>query len=272
MSSRALAALLALATALVAAFVVAPRYLAAIGSGGGFADQRHFVEALSKAFVEHWRSGGRDLSPDLARVVDYWIRYHLAKAVIAALLLSVLVTLGVHLWKEFLRAHGLGAGKRVALASTGVLVTMLALVSLATVMANVQGVVAPYSSLFPMLTGGAPDHELADTLEQVRRRLADSRDQTQPALDVMISDFARYHVAMAVIAAIVVIVLIGMTAVSWKRFSRTNSSDRRTRRVWRSFGVLSAMLSLAVIVVVAANATTAADPEPALLAAFEGGW
>ncbi|MFG2039624.1 hypothetical protein [Dactylosporangium sp. NPDC048998] len=274
-SGRALATLVALAAVLVAAFVVAPPTLAANRSGGGFADMRHLTEALREAFVEYWRSGDRGFSPGLERVVDHWLRYHVAKAVIAAILLVVLIALGVLLWKAFLRAGGLGAGRRAALASAGVLVTLLALLSLTTVMANVQGAVAPFASLLPMLTDGATDERLADTLAQVRQRLADSQHaggQTPPALQVMISDFARYHVAMAVVAAIVAVVLIGMSVVLWKRFASTESSDRRTRRVLGAFGVLSVSLSLLVIVVAVANTTSAADPAPALLAFFDGGW
>ncbi|GAA0966532.1 hypothetical protein GCM10009555_008640 [Acrocarpospora macrocephala] len=274
-SGRALAVLVALAVALAAAFVIAPRTLAASRSDGGFADERDLIEALRAAFVEYWSSGDRDFSHGLERVVDYWFRYHVAKAVIAAILLIVLVALGALLWKAFLRAGGLGTGRRAALASARVLVTMLALFSLVMVMANVQGTVAPFASLLPMLVIGATDEELADTLDQVRQRLADSLsagDRTPPALEVMISDFSRYHVAMAVVAATLAVVLIGTSVVVWKRFARTGSSDRRTKRALGSSGVLLALMSLVVIVVAWANATNAADPAPGLLAFFEGGW
>jgi hypothetical protein len=272
---RVLATLVALAAALVVAFVVAPATLAAGRSGDSFVDERHLTQALREAFVEYWRSGDRDFSPDLQSAVDYWFRYHVAKAVIAAILLILLVALGVLLWKAFLRAAGLGAGKRATLASAGVVVTMFALFSVATVMANAQGAVAPFASLLPMLTGGNTDAELADTLDQVRQRLADSRGAggpTPPAIEVMISDFTRYHVAMAVMAAIVAVVLIGMSVVLRKRFARTGPSERRTRRVLGSFCALSALVSLVVIVVAVANTTTAADPAPALLAFFDGRW
>jgi hypothetical protein len=274
-SGRALATLGALAAALVAVFVVAPPTLAASSSGGGFADTHYPTGALGGAFVEYWRSGNREYSPDLQTIVEYWFRYHLAKAGIAAILLIVFIALGVLLWKAFLRGAGLGTGKRAALASAGVAATMLALFSLAIVMANVQGAAAPFASLLPMLADGPTDGALAGTLEQVRQRLADSLDsggQTPPALDVMISDFVRYHVAMAVIAAIVAVVLIGTSVALWKRFARTGSSDRPTRRVLASFAALSATVSLALIVLAVANTTTAADPAPALLAFFDGGW
>lgn len=272
---RTLATLGAVAAALLAAFVVAPPTLAGDGSGRGFADERHLIDAVRAAFVGYWRSGRRDFSPDLDRIVDYWFHFHLVKAAVAAILLIVLVALGVLLWKAFLRVGDRGPGKGVALASSGVLVTILALFSLAAVMANIQGVAAPFASLFPMLVDSAPDGELAETLEQVRQRLAESPGaggRTPPALEVVISGFSHYHVAMAVIASIVAVVLIGTSVVLWKKFAGTGSSDRRTRRVVGSFGVFTVLLSLATIVLVVANATTAADRGPALLALFEGGW
>jgi len=267
--------LVALAVALVLAFVLAPGPLAASMSGGGFGDRSHLVEELSDSFVTYWSSGERNFSPDLQRIVDYWVRYHVVKALIAAMLLAVLTALGVLLWKAFLRADGLGAGRRAALAAAGVVVTALALVSVAAVMANIQGATAPFSSLLSMLPMDSSHGELADAVEQIRQHLADypnDSDRTPPAVEVMVSDFAWYHVVIAVAAPTVAVVLIAMSAVSWRRFARTETPDRRTRRVFRSFGVLWVFLSLAFIAVTVANISVAADPAPALLAFFKGGW
>jgi uncharacterized membrane-anchored protein len=85
----------------------------------------------------------------------------------------------------------------------------------------------------------------------------------------MLSDFSRYHAAMAVIAAAVAVVLIGTSVILWRRFATTAWSDRRMRHAFWSFGVVTALLSLVVIVVAVANTGTAADPAPAF-AAFLG--
>src|SRR5262249_5824464 len=126
------------------------------------------------AMVGYWRSGDRNYPPALQRVVDYWFRFHLIKDGIAALLLIVLGMLTVQLWRTFLRADELGMGSRAALVSAGTAVPMLALFALAVVMANVQGALAPFSSLLPLLMGGTPDAGLADTLAQARQQLAGS--------------------------------------------------------------------------------------------------
>ncbi|MGW7824435.1 hypothetical protein ACWGLF_41615 [Streptomyces puniciscabiei] len=266
--------LVALAVALVPAFLFAPGPLAARMSGGGFGDQRHLIDSFSASFVGYWSSGARSFSPDLERIVEYWIHYHVVKAVIAAALLAVLRSLGVLLWKAFVRAGGLGAGRRAALATAGVVVKVVGLVSSAAVMANIQGAIAPFSSLVSMLPMHASHGALAETLGQVRQHLADypnAGSRTAPAVEVMVSDFSRYHVVIAVAAPMVAVVLIALSVVSWRRFARLGASDRRAKRVFRSFGLLWALLSLAFIVLAVANLTTALNPVPALLAAFEGG-
>ncbi|MEV5821945.1 hypothetical protein ABUL04_31075 [Micromonospora harpali] len=271
-SGRVIAALGVLAAALVVAFVVAPPALTA-DRAGGIVDRRDLSEALRAAFVAYWRSGDRDLSPDLARVVDYWSRYHLVKAVLAALLLTVLVALGFRLARAFVTTGGLGAGKRAALAAAGVLVAVLAPFSLAMVMANVQGAVAPFASLLPMLTEGVTDADLADTLTQVEQGLAESGGtggSSSPALDLMIDDFSWYHEAMAGTAAVVAVVLVATSVLAWRRFAATRPA--RKRQVLAAYGLLSALLLLPAVALAVANATTAADPAPALLAFFQGGW
>lgn len=270
---RALATLVALVAGLIAAFVAVPPRLAAAGQDGDLADHDHLVAAFRAAVVEYWRSGGRAYPPELQRVVDYWVRFHLIKGGIAALLLIVLGALAALLWRTFLRADGLGTGSRVALASAGTAVPMLALFALAVVMANIQGAMAPFSSLMPMLLEGPPDATVAGTLAQARQQLTGSHrtgGHTPPALDAMISDFAWYHAAMAGISAVAVVALLVLSVTFWRRFARAGSTARRTRRVLGYFGALSALSALIMAVVLVANTGVAMDPAPALLGLFNG--
>ncbi|MHC3816406.1 hypothetical protein OG892_10905 [Streptomyces sp. NBC_00341] len=271
---RAVTVLAALAAALVPAFVLAPGPVAGSLSGGGYGGRRELEDRLSASFVDYWAAGERGFPPGLRGVVDYWSRYHLVKAVVAALLLAVLVALGLLLRKAYLRAGGLTVGRRAALASAGAAVTALALFSLAMVMANVQGTVAPFSSLLSMLPLHAPHGVPAGTLEEIRRQLAAYPDggRTPPPVEVMVSDFGRYHAVLAVAATAVALCAAAISAVSWRRFAAAAASDRRTRRVLRSSGLLWALMAAAVAVIAVANTATTADPAPALLAFFEGGW
>jgi hypothetical protein len=272
---RALAVLVALVAGLAVAFVVAPPRLAASGSASDLADRGQLGAAFRTAVVGYWRSGDRDYPPALQRVVDYWFRFHLVKGGIAALLLIVLGVLTVLLWRTYLRAGGLGTGSRAALVSAGTAVPMLALFALAVVMANIQGALAPFASLLPMLMEGTPDASLADPLAQARQQLAGAHrtsGYTPPALDAMVSDFGWYHAVLAVIAVVVVVALLGLSVKFWHSFARVGSADRRVRRVLGWFGAGSALASLIVAVLLFANTGTAMDPAPALLGLFNGGF
>jgi hypothetical protein len=255
-------ALSAIAAALVVAFVLAPAPLAGL-AGVDYAGERQVSAAAGQGFVEYWRSGDRDLSPGMQQVVGYWFRYHVAKAVIAALLLAVLIPLGVRVWTAFVRA----SRRRALLAAGGVLVTVLGLFAVVVVMANVRGSVAPFSSLMSMLPGSPATGGLGETLDQVRQGLG-AGDDGRPALAVMVSDFARYHVVLAVTGALVTILALVLGVLAWTR----RAAGRSARRVVRSYGVVAVAFSLIMALVVAANISTAADPAPALLAAFQGGF
>jgi len=270
---RVLALFVALSAGLGAAFVYAPRWVAASTPGGGFADQRTLIASLRDAFGEYWGAGSRNFAPPMRRIVDYWFRYHVAKAVVAALLVGVLVTLCVVLWRTYLRT-GLGAWGKGAIAAAWGLAATLALVSVALVAANIQGAVAPFSSLLSMLPAAKRDGRFAATLDQVRQGLAHysgADNRTSPALRGMVDDFALYHVVVVVVAAVVALVLIGMSVLVWRRFARAGG-ERRARRAFATFGVASLAASLIVLVIAAANLTTVAAPAPALLAFFQGGW
>jgi hypothetical protein len=271
---RALALLGVLAAALSAAFVLAPGALAAIWPGGGYAGQGALIAGARTGFTEYWNSGRPDYPPELERLVGYWFRYHVAKAMIAALLLTVLIMLCARLWGPLLRAGRLAPGRVAALVSSGTLAAMLALVAVVLTVVNIQGAAEPFASLLSLLPLGTHDPQFATAIGQVKHHLAgypNAGGGTPPALHAMISDFALYHAAVVVLAAIVAVIATGMSVVSWRRRARTGSSERRIRRTLGLAGVASALLALAVLVVAAANLGTAMNPAPALLAFFDGG-
>lgn len=260
---RFLGVLATLAGALTVAFVLAPRLMAK-RAVADFRDASDLRYAFGTAFVDYWQSGNREFTAELANVVDYWFRYHLAKAVLATLLTVVLVLLAVLLWRAFMAAGGAGRRTRAALGASGGVASVLALCSLVLVLANAQGAVTPFASLLPMATGA----DSTSVSAEVSQRLADGT--RIPPLDVMVDDFARYHLAMAVLAAVTAVCLFGLCALLWRTGNR--SPDRRSRRVLAALGTLLALPALLLIVVAVANTTNASDPVPGLAALFTGGW
>lgn len=121
---------------------------------------------------------------------------------------------------------------RVALQVVAVLAAVVAVV-------NVQGAIAPLSSLLSMLSPAAASSALA-------------ADGT-PAFGALVHDFAIYHLAAAL--------LVGGSAVALALLGR---------RAWRRGRPVAAVVAatgvVLLAVVVLANISTAADPEPALRA------
>ena len=253
-----------LSAVLVIALFAAPTFLA-----GNTFDEVILTRTLGHGFVEYWNLGSAELPPQLESAVDYWSRFHIAKAVIAALLLAVTVPLGMRLWKSYSHTGAVGVGRRSAVMVFGVSVTTVAAFSGLVLMANIQGALAPFSSLLSLLPMSGAEGDLAATLSDVRAQLAAGR--TSPVIDMMNSNFGWYHAVMAVVATVVAVIFLCSSALLLRKYVRTDSADRRARRVLGSFSILSVLLMLATGVTALANMGTAADPGPALVGFFDGG-
>jgi hypothetical protein len=200
------------------------------------------LDEFPRAVVAYWSSGGRGFPPDLRHLVDHQFRYHLVRVLIAVPLLAVLVALAVRL-----RRFRLPIGA-------------LALVMAALLIENVQGVVSPFGTLLPNLASRPADPGVAaaltTTLSQVRDQVANG--PASPALTVMLDEYVRWHVVKAVLTGLLAAVLIGLSVAAWRRH--------------RWYSLLTAVPAVAALVVVVANVTTVADPDPGFLLLLKGSW
>jgi hypothetical protein len=192
-----------------------------------------------RAFAAYWSSGGaRGFPADLQHLVDQQFGYHLVRAAIALPLLAVLVALAVRL-RRF----------RLPLAA-------LALAAAALLILTVQGFVSPFGTLLPLLASHPADADLTAVLAQARDQLA--HGPTSPALHVMLDEYVRWHVVKGVLSGLLAAVLIGLSVVAW----------RRSQRRW--YSLLPAVAAVGALVVVVANVTTVANPDPGFLLLLQG--
>src|SRR3954452_5282261 len=152
--------LLAAGAALVAAFVLAPAALLG-GSFGDFKEKAALREAVGRGLVEYWRGDGPAFPALLARLVDYWFRWHAIKVVISTLMLVVFVLLATALWRRYLHSAA-----RKAVGAVGA--TSAAVLAMGLLILNIQATAVPLVALLPLRAGGASGGELAQILGEMR--------------------------------------------------------------------------------------------------------
>lgn len=256
------------AVALAAAFVLLPRPLAAVLSGRSYGDEQHLTGQVTAAFVRYWSIGRYGLTPELSHLIVYWRWFHVVKAVSAIGLLVVLVVLANRLGKAYARTDPRDAAWPAA--TGGVVVTVLSVCAFAPALANVQGTLAPFSSLMSMLPINSAHGELETVVGEVKHELAHYPSGSSGALQRMVSDLARYHVVVAVISKFTAVVLVAFTVRSWRTRARTARTDRRARRLFASLGITSVLMTAFIVVLALANTTAAADSPTAVLNFYNG--
>ncbi len=266
-ASGPLARLGATATLLCAFVFIAPFPVASTWSGGAYPQLRSLQDAVSTGLVGFWASGGDQVNNPLAPVAEFWFRFHLVKAVLAAALLVAAVLLLIRVWRA--AADAPGRGRRWAFALIGVVTTSLATLALLVLVANVQGAVAPLSSVLGVLPLTAPSGQLADTVGQIRHSLA--LGEQSPAGDALLHDFTVYHAVMVALGALVTTGLVYIALMVWRRRRRMPRDDPRWRRLLMTSCLASLALGAFFALTAAANFSTAVNPAPALLGFFAGG-
>lgn len=249
--------------ALFYAVLVVPAAVAEWSSANGMAMDR-LSGAVSAGFADWVTSGAPIPSEQLSSAASFWAVFHLVKAALAAALIVALIPVGRRLWGAYARSES--RYRRVPLWVAGVIGAPVLPVLLFVVMANVQGAVAPVSSVLTFL--GA---DSAPATEQIRAQLA--AGTTTPVLAALIDDFRLYHAVLVVALVVAVVVVIAVTALLWMRRARSPREQRRLRRVLAAGGLIVPMLLPVLGVLLLANLSTVEDTAPALAVFFDGsGW
>lgn len=248
------------AAMLIAAIAVAalPEPVAnAVGSGAGLTT-RTLPVTVSNAFAD-WLSHADATPPAALRAaVTMWLAFHVAKAALAiawAALAGATLRLATRRWVHAAAARERALYGALAVASTAA----LALAGILT-LANVQGAVAPLSSLISMLPA-TPTPAMADAAALVN----DHPDS--PVAAALIADFRAYHLAMVWTA----VVALGALGVGAARLARTGDRHIPRERALRLAGSIACGVGAAAMaLLMVANASTSTHPAPALAAFLTG--
>ena len=234
--------------------------------GGAYPALGSLQEAVSSGLQQFWSVGGDQFGAELDQAAEFWARFHVIKAVLAAVLLLVLVLLTARAWRG--SAFTSSRARRWTLTLLGLAATPLTVLALLVLVANVQGVVAPLSSVLGVLPLSAPGGQLAGTIGEIRQTLAAGGQSS--AAEALLHDFLVYHQAMVVLGTVVTLGLVVAGVRTWRNRSRVPTRDRW----WRALLLLTSasLVTLAAFfaITTAANLSTAVNPAPALLGFFAG--
>ncbi len=104
-----------------------------------------------------------------------------------------------------------------------------------------------------------------DQLQNMLRSLIQSGWQSNPAMHKIINDYAKYHATLVIAGGLFTLILISLSVVFWAKFKEISNPDKFfkflfKKKVYFSFGLLSSIVALFMVLVVAANATNAFNP------------
>ncbi|WP_066903140.1 hypothetical protein [Millisia brevis] len=251
--------LAATALLLVGVFVLPVLIAEFIGRAGG-STIAGLPNVAAHGFDRWVSSGSAEPGAALSSAVEFWRLFHGIKAVLAIGLLALLVVLSSRILAAYRTADTSGRRRALAAGAGASALTGLAIVL---VIANIQGMVAPLSSVLSFLPAGDPTPAMIAVHDDV---VAGTTTAVGAAL---IDDFRLYHLAIVVCAVPIILGLIvaGLhIRTGWQRLPTTRR--RRTDLLLTELPVV--VIAVLLIVVVAANISTVLDTAPAL-AAFLGG-
>jgi hypothetical protein len=225
-----------------AAFLV-PWHAASAITGVTWTGPHDLAGSVGHALAADWASDvltpGDQASSALRDPTRFWRWFHIAKA-----MLALVVT---HASRA--RRTSPTRARRFAWLAVTAVGSLMAALDVLLVVANVQGAVAPLSSVLSFLpsSGGSP--ALVDAVTALDASIGSGHPT--PAAAAIVRDFAAYHAAAALLLALVA-VLAGVATV---RVTRT--------RRWGSAVLLAATTAILLVLTVA-NTGTAYAPSPAL--------
>lgn len=255
------------AAALTALVLIAPFRVASAWSGGRYPDLAALRTAVTEGFVRLWNDAGAAPGADLAGAAQFWARFHVVKAGLAAALLVALLVLAQRLLHALADRQGT-AGRRWALVPLVVAALLLTPLALLVLVANLQGAVAPLSSVLGVLPLHPPSGALAASVEEARYALENG--SSTPALEVIRHDFVTYHAAMAALGAVATLALVAAVVVVRRR-RRAADATPGIRRLLVVVMLGTVLLAGFLALTTAANVVTALNPAPALAGFLAGG-
>lgn len=104
-----------------------------------------------------------------------------------------------------------------------------------------------------------------DNLQNTLYHLAQSGSFSNPAYHTLLHDYTAYHVVLFIEGSIFTLILMALSVYFWQQFRRiqkpTIHSWTFEKKAWFSFGLVSTVVTLFMLLIVAANLSNILNPQ-----------
>jgi cytochrome bd-type quinol oxidase subunit 2 len=108
-----------------------------------------------------------------------------------------------------------------------------------------------------------------DSLQTTLINLLQSETESNIALNSLLGDYTTYHVVLLIIGGCFTLIFVVLSILFWVRFKRAPKTEIRKwtfeQKTYFSFGLLTTIVGLVMMLIVVANAGTVLNPRPGLL-------
>lgn len=106
----------------------------------------------------------------------------------------------------------------------------------------------------------------SDSLQTTLNNLLKSGTRSNPVLNILLSDYTKYHVVTLIIGGLFTLILVTLSVLLWIRYKRAPKTGTSKwtfeKKTYFSFGLLTTIVGLFMVLIVVANASTVLNPGP----------
>jgi len=104
-----------------------------------------------------------------------------------------------------------------------------------------------------------------DDLQSTLSRLIQSGSGSNPAYTALLHDYTVYHAVLVIEGGMVALLLTVLSVSFWRRLKRAQNAEKHTwtfeRKAYLGFGLLSTLVTLGMLLIVAANISNVVHPQ-----------
>ncbi|MCH4008527.1 hypothetical protein [Companilactobacillus sp.] len=221
---------------------------------------------LVHAFKTYWDGHSNPPTGQLQNYISQWRMFHLQKAILFLILTVALIWVSWFIWKKYFIRRKPLSSKGKAFSILEIFTSLGAFLTWIIVVANIQGLINPYSSLMTKIIPAA-DSATKSIFKTMKPQIHTGDMNGKTAY--LLHDFTTYHLDIAILGLITLFILLWIVIYLF-RFVRNNTLPTLQQIVTLTMLAIFTLLLLTDLLITIANFGTFFEPDYALIDALSG--